>query len=1143
MAFTLSDAHRTYCSFLFTTVLALSLAVGTLLAQTPGAGPDKLVAKSLMEGDYYRQQELYAEASRYYATAVRLDPDNLAAIYRLAECHRMTFNYEMAEKGYGSVYHSQSTGYPLVLFYYALMQKMNGKYEEALRHFGEFIHKAGHKPSSEMALTVKRAQDEREGCEMAMKQKMLLQSNYQFHLLGPPANSPYHDYAPAVAGTDSLLLITSSRPGSKGRLQDTKMGESLSDFYLFQSPDTGRTWLEKRRNNPLASINTKWSEGSGTFNRKCDKFYFTSCQQSNSHCEIFVTRLINGKWQEPEKLNRHINQPGYDSRHPMLSSGGDSLFLVSNRPGGKGLNDIWLSISSGDDNWGPPVNLGAPINTPMNELSPFYDKAGGALFFASDGHKGLGGLDIIMAKRKARHEWQLTPMSPPFNSHMDDAFLTMGTHTGYLASNRPGGNGHFDIYTFQLISHDAPLIALDRNPQKELPDLAYLQDYNLDYFSPKDQLQVDRMISKKTAGRLYRTTLPLSPEDQQFYVQLSAAERARLNQVTDQLYQQMSPEKREELRARDALYYQLLPQEDRKRIDRMVKVHQQALKEQMPLVLTGNDASYYEELSNPEKKLLNRVIASRMDEPHSESTDPSGQEADFQYETLPALAKDRINRIAAARQAAQQHNEPVQLSEEDERFYAQLSPEEKNRLDQLVESRMESAKYGKKSAPAETFDYQQLPLEDQRRINRIVAARRAAQQHNEAVNLSEEDAFYYAHLSAEEKARIDRIVATQSDAPAPAFDYQQLPLDEKKRIDRIVAARRAAQQHNQTAQLSPEDEQFYNQLTTEEKSQIELMAAAPPRMAARRAAQHRPFVSKAISDIESAERSTPFHTGNYESITIGGKLMDVDTDKPAEGVEILLVNSEGQLVKSTVINEQGHFQFVHLTPDEDYNIRVNEPPRRISEASRYRIQDLQMMGYDQPVADVLYEPVYFDFDQYTLRPEARKVLDELTTLCLSKPTMQLEINAFTDITGSDAYNLELSRKRGQTVYAYLVAQGINAQALVVRFSGKRQASHPITDTAGRQADRRVEIILKGAPYSYRPSTFTYILPTRTTLSAIARTFGMTVAELKALNDFASETVAAYRPVRVRNHRNEVAVPPTIPAEPPQPPPGFLPVHK
>jgi outer membrane protein OmpA-like peptidoglycan-associated protein len=164
--------------------------------------------------------------------------------------------------------------------------------------------------------------------------------------------------------------------------------------------------------------------------------------------QIYQSVKKNGKW-EPPVLMPGINVAGYSSSHAVLSSGGDVLYFVSDRPGGQGQTDLWYAEKQADGTWGEPINCGNQVNTVASETFPTVNEEG-ILYFSSRGYAGMGGYDIYRVKG-AKSNWE-TPenMKVPFNSAGDDLGLILkrNGYEGYLASNRPGGMGKDDIYYF-----------------------------------------------------------------------------------------------------------------------------------------------------------------------------------------------------------------------------------------------------------------------------------------------------------------------------------------------------------------------------------------------------------------------------------------------------------------------------------------------------------------------------------------------------------------------------------------------------------------------------------------------------------------------------------------------------------------------
>ncbi len=221
----------------------------------------------------------------------------------------------------------------------------------------------------------------------------------------------------------------------------------------------------------MEGINSTFHNGPGVFDKTSDRIYYTLTKiqktkalPSNSdptswedtpipdsyvnRLEIYSAKLVNNKWEDIKPFE-YNNSEEYSIGHPSISADGKTMYFVSNMPGGYGNSDIYYSLLQADGKWSSPVNAGATINTEDKEVFPVLDKDG-TLYFSSDGHSGMGGLDIFETHGD-KNKWS-TPenMQYPINSPKDDFlpyFTTSGVR-GYLSSNREGGKGEDDIYYF-----------------------------------------------------------------------------------------------------------------------------------------------------------------------------------------------------------------------------------------------------------------------------------------------------------------------------------------------------------------------------------------------------------------------------------------------------------------------------------------------------------------------------------------------------------------------------------------------------------------------------------------------------------------------------------------------------------------------
>jgi outer membrane protein OmpA-like peptidoglycan-associated protein/LysM repeat protein/tetratricopeptide (TPR) repeat protein len=401
-------------------------------------------------GDKYFQDEEYYLASQEYLKAAKIKANDPYIDYQLANCYRINKDFDDAEFWYQKAVNQHSEKYPLALYYLGDMQKTNGKYLEAEKTFQQFI-KTFKPKTKEDELILEEAKFEYEGCVYALEELKKPIKNVNFSLLPPPVNSKNTDFAPVVFDHDSIIIITSSRADAKGKEMNLATGEARFDNFRFEKQ--GEKWVRSGNADNFDIINTKFDDGAGEMTRDKQKYYYTIC---DPECAIYVSKKENGKFTKPVKLNKNINPVNTWNAQPTLSPTADTMFFDSKRPGGKGQNDIWMSINRDKtgktEDWGPAINM-VKINTPYQEISPFWDDHTNTIYFASDGHVGFGGWDIYMAAGRNRDS--IVNIGLPFNSSRDDFYFTLGKEKGYLVSNRKGGIGLNDIYWFDINAKEA----------------------------------------------------------------------------------------------------------------------------------------------------------------------------------------------------------------------------------------------------------------------------------------------------------------------------------------------------------------------------------------------------------------------------------------------------------------------------------------------------------------------------------------------------------------------------------------------------------------------------------------------------------------------------------------------------------------
>jgi Tol biopolymer transport system component len=272
--------------------------------------------------------------------------------------------------------------------------------------------------------------------------------------LGDSVNSEYNEYWPSLSVDETMLMFTVMLP------RDPERGMSISnlheDFYF--SIRTGERW--GGRLNAGAPLNTLDNEGAHSMTADGRMLFFTACNRpgGKGQCDIYVSRRVGGNWSIPVNLGSPVNSR-YSEKHPTISADGQRLLFSSDRPGGKGSYDIWISHWNGEG-WSPPENLGDSVNTAGLEQSPFIHPDQKTLYFSSTGWPGMGQGDLFLTRTTQDHGWsEPKNLGYPINTHNDEIGLTVNARgdRAYFASDRISGRGT-DIYTFELPAALRPVV-------------------------------------------------------------------------------------------------------------------------------------------------------------------------------------------------------------------------------------------------------------------------------------------------------------------------------------------------------------------------------------------------------------------------------------------------------------------------------------------------------------------------------------------------------------------------------------------------------------------------------------------------------------------------------------------------------------
>ncbi len=369
-------------------------------------------------------------------------PDKEQISFKMAECYRITNNTRKAEAGYKRLAKTKyAESNPLVFLYLAESMKSNEKYNEAIPYFEKYSEAAPKDPRGATgSLSCKLAQEWIDNpTKLKMKPEKAL-------------NSRESDFAPTYA--DKLyntIIFTSTRDAATGKDMDNWTGQNFSDLFISKLDPKGQ-WSTPVQLETGNIINTEANEGNPAVNSKFNQMYFTRCSNDKGSlqgCKIMVSRRAGRNWGEPVALNL-----GGDSTtvfgNPSISPDELTLVFTSNLPNGQGGKDIWFATrKTTSENFGRPLNAGPVINTPNDEMFPFM-RNDTSLYFSSNGHPGMGGLDIFRSTF-SNGEWtNPVNLQVPINSPGDDFAIIFNPEedAGFFSSNRKGGRGSDDIYSF-----------------------------------------------------------------------------------------------------------------------------------------------------------------------------------------------------------------------------------------------------------------------------------------------------------------------------------------------------------------------------------------------------------------------------------------------------------------------------------------------------------------------------------------------------------------------------------------------------------------------------------------------------------------------------------------------------------------------
>ena len=418
------------------------IMIGVVSMFLTGCGADQ----ALKKGDKFYAMGEYFDAANQYKKAYSQTPakerqQRGQRALKMAECYRHINYTQKAIAAYNNAIRYKQTD-SMTYLYLAQQLMKNAQYKEAEKQFQTALDSMGNNASMELrtlATTGLRSAQKaprwkKEGSDYTIKRENLF-------------NSRRADYSPVLGGEDNdRLFFTSTRNQAKGDELSGITGTKNADIFYSQKDDKGK-W--QRPEVIDTELNTDWDEGACCLSPDGRTMYLTQCKTDPDYprfATIVTSQRSDAAWSKATEL-KMTNDTLSTFAHPAVSPDGQWLYFVSDMPGGMGGYDIWR-VRLTTNGVGGVENVGAPINTAGDEKFPTF-RPNGDLYFSSDGHEGMGGLDIYIAKPNS-NGWRIEHPGFPLNSQGDDFGMTFEgmKNQGFFSSNRGDGKGWDHIYSF-----------------------------------------------------------------------------------------------------------------------------------------------------------------------------------------------------------------------------------------------------------------------------------------------------------------------------------------------------------------------------------------------------------------------------------------------------------------------------------------------------------------------------------------------------------------------------------------------------------------------------------------------------------------------------------------------------------------------
>jgi outer membrane protein OmpA-like peptidoglycan-associated protein len=465
-------------------------------AQYDPSKVDKRAARLYLKSQEQAQDDKFEDGIASLKEAVRIDDHFEDAYLSMAGMYGELKNYAASVANYEKAKSIDSVYFNDFSLSYSINLAGLGEFQKALDAINSF-KTIGNLNETSLKAAAYRTRTYQFALDYAAKKEVSL---YKFEPqnLGDSVNSAVAEYYPTIALDGKTLIFT------------RRVNNTNEDFYESHKLDNG--WSQAKA--LVGNINSNNNEGALNISQDGQWLLFTGCNFPDSYgsCDLYISYLTNQGWSTPENLGSNFNTEFWEST-PSLSPDKRDLYFTSNRPGGYGGNDIYVSHRQDNGHWSPPENMGPTINTAGDESAPFIHADNLTLYFTSNGLPGYGGDDLFVVRKNADGKWgEPENLGYPINTIENEGSLVVSSDgkTAYYASDRSDSRGQLDLYSFELRTDIRPAKTLwvkgkvfDSKTGKGLPSSVELAD-----------LATKQVISNLQTDETgnYLTTLPVGKD-------------------------------------------------------------------------------------------------------------------------------------------------------------------------------------------------------------------------------------------------------------------------------------------------------------------------------------------------------------------------------------------------------------------------------------------------------------------------------------------------------------------------------------------------------------------------------------------------------------------------------------------------------